>query len=89
MNTNINNWKEENNILHATFVCKDFSESLAFVNKIGELAEKHQHHPDICITNYNHVEVSMTTHDAGNIVTEKDRMLAKEINALEERKKNL
>lgn len=60
---------------------KDFSEAFAFVTRVALLAEKHDHHP--YWTNvYNKVEVTLNTHSAGNIVTEKDRKLAAEIDKL-------
>lgn len=42
-------WKEENNALNTNLSFSSFKEALAFVNQVGELAEKHAHHPDICI----------------------------------------
>jgi 4a-hydroxytetrahydrobiopterin dehydratase len=57
-----------------TFKFKDFVGSLAFVNKVGELAEKAGHHPDIDIR-YNKVRLALVTHDAGGI-TAKDFDLA-------------
>lgn len=74
-------WKEENNALQRTFMFKDFSEAFAFMARVALLAEKHDHHP--YWTNvYNKVEVTLNTHSAGNIVTEKDRKLAAEIDKL-------
>lgn len=79
----MDNWTEKNNCLQKTFVFKNFKEAIAFVNKVGEIAEKMQHHPDICIQNYKEVFISTTTHDKGSIVTEKDRTLVNEINTLQ------
>ncbi len=76
------NWKEENNFLKATFKFKDFKEALIFVNKVGELAERQNHHPDICIKDYNTVTIATTSHDAGKTVTQKDHDLAKAIDDL-------
>ena len=67
-------WKVESGELTRTFIFKDFLGSLAFVNKVGELAEKAGHHPDIDIR-YNRVRVALVTHDAGGI-TAKDFDLA-------------
>jgi 4a-hydroxytetrahydrobiopterin dehydratase len=69
-------WIETENVLQKTFEFADFSEALAFVNKVGALAEEVQHHPDICIKDYRTVTIATTSHDAGNIVTDKDRVLA-------------
>jgi 4a-hydroxytetrahydrobiopterin dehydratase len=76
------NWKEENNRLQRTFELEDFQAALALVNKIAALAEVMKHHPDITLRDYRFVDVSMTTHDEGNQVTDKDRMLAAQINLL-------
>jgi len=67
-------WRVESGELTRTFAFKDFVGSLAFVNKVGELAEKAGHHPDIDIR-YNRVRLALVTHDAGGI-TEKDFDLA-------------
>ena len=67
-------WKLESGELTRTFAFNDFVGSLAFVNKIGELAEKAGHHPDIDIR-YNRVRLGLVTHDAGG-VTAKDFDLA-------------
>jgi 4a-hydroxytetrahydrobiopterin dehydratase len=76
------NWKEENNRLQRTFELKDFQEALALVNKIAAIAEVMKHHPDMSLRDYCFVDVSITTHDQGNQVTDKDRMLAAQINLL-------
>ena len=75
-------WQEVNNTLQKKFTFADFRQALAFVNRVGEVAERLQHHPDICITDYKNVVISTTTHDRGNRITEKDRQLAKTIDAL-------
>ena len=67
-------WQIESGELVRTFLFKDFRESLAFVNKVGEAAEQAGHHPDIHIR-YNRVRLALVTHDAGGI-TEKDFDLA-------------
>jgi 4a-hydroxytetrahydrobiopterin dehydratase len=74
-------WKEENNSLCATFTFKDFNEAFAFVTRVALIAEKMDHHPTWTNT-WNKVEIRLSTHDAGNIVTDKDRSLAAAIDAL-------
>jgi 4a-hydroxytetrahydrobiopterin dehydratase len=74
-------WVEENNQIRRTFVFKDFTEAFAFMTRVAFLAEKHNHHPNWCNV-YNKVEVHLNTHDAGDIVTEKDWKLAAEIDKL-------
>lgn len=71
-------WNESNNKLSATFQFKDFSQAFAFMTEVAFLAEKHNHHPDWRNV-WNTVEVHLNTHDAGGIVTDKDRALARDI----------
>jgi 4a-hydroxytetrahydrobiopterin dehydratase len=68
-------WKEENNKLSRTFKFKDFSEAFAFMTRVALLAETQGHHPDWSNT-WNVVNINLSTHDAGNVVTEKDKNLA-------------
>jgi 4a-hydroxytetrahydrobiopterin dehydratase len=68
-------WLETNNQLIKTFEFKDFSEAFAFMTRVALLAEKAEHHPWWSNV-YNKVEIKLNTHDAGNIVTDKDRNLA-------------
>lgn len=74
-------WKETNNSLKRQFVFNDFIEAFAFMTKVALIAEKMGHHP-LWTNVYNKVEITLNTHDAGDIVTEKDRMLAAEIDKL-------
>lgn len=74
-------WKEEDNKLTKIFEFKDFVEAFAFMTRVAFLAEKHNHHPD-WTNSYNKVVISLTSHDKGNIVTQKDRDLAGEIDKL-------
>lgn len=74
-------WKEENNKLKRTFEFKDFSEAFAFMTRVALIAEKQNHHPWWSNV-YNKVEMELNTHDAGDIVTEKDWKLAKAIDKL-------
>ncbi|SIO07169.1 4a-hydroxytetrahydrobiopterin dehydratase [Algoriphagus halophilus] len=74
-------WTEEDNKLKQTFKFKDFQEAFAFMTRVAFLAEASQHHPNWSNV-YNEVTIELTTHDEGNTVTEKDRSLAKEIDAL-------
>lgn len=74
-------WKEENNKLVREFEFKDFTEAFSFLTKVALEAEKAQHHPEI-FNVYNKVKISLSTHDAGNKVTNKDRDLAMKIDDL-------
>ncbi|MBP8824805.1 MAG: 4a-hydroxytetrahydrobiopterin dehydratase [Flavobacteriales bacterium] len=74
-------WQETNNKLHRTFRFKDFSEAFAFMVRVALLAERKGHHPDWRNV-YNTVEITLCTHDAGDVATDKDRQLARLIDAL-------
>ncbi|HET6256461.1 MAG TPA: 4a-hydroxytetrahydrobiopterin dehydratase [Puia sp.] len=74
-------WEEKNNTLHRKFEFRNFSEAFAFMTRVALEAEKMDHHPDWSNV-YNKVEISLSTHSAGDIVTEKDRKLAKKIDEL-------
>jgi 4a-hydroxytetrahydrobiopterin dehydratase len=74
-------WREEDNKLKKTFQFKDFSEAFAFMTRVALAAEKMDHHPNWSNV-YNKVEIELNTHDAGNVVTEKDRTLAALIDKL-------
>jgi 4a-hydroxytetrahydrobiopterin dehydratase len=74
-------WKEQNNKLYGKFTFKDFSEAFAFMARVALAAEKMDHHPTWTNT-WNTVEVWLSTHDAGDIVTEKDKQLAKKIDTI-------
>jgi 4a-hydroxytetrahydrobiopterin dehydratase len=74
-------WTEENNRLSKTFAFSDFTEAFAFMTRVAFVAEKQNHHPNWSNV-YNKVTIELTTHDAGNVVTEKDHKLAKAIDAL-------
>ena len=76
-----NMWQEENNALYRKFTFADFSEALAFIVRVGLVAEAAGHHPKIMNT-WNTVELWLSTHDAGDVVTEKDRELAVAIDEL-------
>lgn len=74
-------WQEQGNALYRKFTFADFSEAFAFMTRVALLAEAANHHPRW--TNvWNTVEIWLSTHDAGNQVTEKDRRLAEKIDRL-------
>ena len=74
-------WKEEDEALVRKFEFKDFKSAFAFMQEVADLCEQHDHHPH-WVNVYNKVEIRLTTHDAGNQVTEKDRQLAAAIDHL-------
>ena len=74
-------WEEKNNTLYKKFQFKNFSEAFAFMTRVAMEAEKADHHPKW--TNvYNTVEIWLNTHDAGDIITDKDRTLSVKIDTL-------
>lgn len=75
------NWKEENNSLHKTFVFADFGSAIAWMVKASYMIEKMNHHPEWSNV-YNKVYVKLTTHDAGNTITDKDRKLAEALDKI-------
>ena len=73
-------WQEENNALVKNFKFADFKSALEFVNKVGELADTSKLHPDIDL-GWGRVTIRLTTHNE-QTVTQKDRDLATEIDAI-------
>jgi 4a-hydroxytetrahydrobiopterin dehydratase len=74
-------WEEKNNKLYRQFKFKNFSEAFAFMTRVALAAEKMDHHPEWKNT-WNTVDIWLSTHDAGDIVTDKDKKLAEKIGAL-------
>ena len=74
-------WTNLDNKLYRLFKFKDFSQAFSFMTRVALLAEKADHHPTWTNT-YNQVEIWLCSHDAGNIITEKDRQMAKMIDRL-------
>lgn len=74
-------WTEVDNKLYAKFEFKNFSAAFAFMTRVAFEAEKMDHHP-LWTNVWNRVEIWLSTHDAGNIVTDKDKKLAAAIDKL-------
>ncbi|MFT4738705.1 MAG: 4a-hydroxytetrahydrobiopterin dehydratase [Cyclobacteriaceae bacterium] len=74
-------WEETNNRLIRVFKFDDFVQAFGFMTQVAILAEKASHHPNWSNV-YNQVTIELTTHDQGNVITEKDRELAQMIDAL-------
>jgi 4a-hydroxytetrahydrobiopterin dehydratase len=77
----MNQWIEKNNRLEKEFKFSDFVSAWGFLTQVAIISEKQNHHATITNT-YNHVHISMNTHDAGNTITERDHKLAKAIDAI-------
>ncbi len=76
----LDGWSAAGGEIRKTFAFKNFVESIAFVNRLADVAEKAQHHPDIDIR-FNKVRIGLTTHDEGGI-SDKDTALAAQIDSL-------
>jgi 4a-hydroxytetrahydrobiopterin dehydratase len=74
-------WKEEDDKLKRTFVFRDFKSAFAFMTKVASAADRLDHHP-WWANSYNKVDFELSTHDAGDKVTDKDRHLADTIDAI-------
>ena len=72
----VNDWIVEDNKLKRSFVFENFIHAWGFMNSVALIAEKMNHHP-LWLNVYNKVEIELSTHDAGNTVTQKDIDLAK------------
>jgi len=74
-------WEEKDNKLYRKFQFKNFSEAFAFMTRVALAAEKMDHHPQ-WTNEYNQLQIWLSTHDAGDVVTEKDKKLAAIIDGL-------
>ena len=74
-------WNESDGALRAEAAFADFAEAFAFMTRVGLVAQEQGHHPDMAIS-WNKVDITITTHDAGGTVTDKDRKLAAAIDAM-------
>jgi len=78
---NQSDWAAVNNTLYKSFIFSDFSEAFGFMTRVALVAQQLDHHPTWTNT-WNKVEIWLSTHDAGDVVTEKDRELASKIDRL-------
>ena len=74
-------WEEKNNALYKKYTFRDFSEAFGVMTRVAFAAEKMNHHP-LWTNVYNQVEIWLNTHDAGDVVTDKDRQLSAIIDKL-------
>jgi 4a-hydroxytetrahydrobiopterin dehydratase len=74
-------WQEEDNKLKKSYSFKDFREAFAFMNKVADVVNEMDHHP-YWTNMYNKVSFELNTHDAGDVVTEKDHELASAIDRI-------
>lgn len=74
-------WISENNTLRKAFIFWDFLEAMRYMDRVAAICEEMHHHPDWRNV-YNTLYVVLTTHDAGNTITEKDIMLAEKMDEI-------
>lgn len=74
-------WQEQDGKLQAQLKCRDFNAAVKVINDVAELAEAHNHHPDLCLHAYNRLTITLISHDSGG-VTERDYELAAAIDQL-------
>jgi 4a-hydroxytetrahydrobiopterin dehydratase len=73
-------WREVDGALERTYELPSFAEAIAFVNRVAQLAEAENHHPDIAVA-YRKVTLRWSTHSA-EAITDRDRELAERSDAL-------
>ena len=74
-------WKDKSGKLYRKYEFKTFVEAFSFITAVALLVEKADHHPTWTNT-YNKVEILLSTHDEGDVITEKDTKLSKQIDEL-------
>jgi 4a-hydroxytetrahydrobiopterin dehydratase len=74
-------WRQEGEVLVRELKFKDFAEAMAYVNRVADLAEEVNHHPDILVHGWNQVRLTLSTHSQGGI-TQSDLDLARGIDGL-------
>jgi 4a-hydroxytetrahydrobiopterin dehydratase len=74
-------WRQEGESLIRDYEFKDFVSAMAFVNRVADVAEEVNHHPDILVHDWNHVRLTLTTHSAGRL-TDNDHAMAQRIDGL-------
>ena len=75
-------WKLEDDQIVRSWSFENFAGAISFVNRVAEVAEHRNHHPDILVHGWNKVRLSVTNHSAGGL-TEADFELARELDALQ------
>jgi 4a-hydroxytetrahydrobiopterin dehydratase len=74
-------WRQEGEALVRDLKFNDFAEAMGYVNRVADLAEEVNHHPDILVHGWNQLRLTLTTHSAGKL-TENDHEMARRIDAL-------
>jgi 4a-hydroxytetrahydrobiopterin dehydratase len=74
----VSDWSQRPDALERDFEFKNFAEARAFVNRVAEVAEERNHHPDIFVHGWNKVRLTLSTHSEGGL-TDADHALARRI----------
>jgi 4a-hydroxytetrahydrobiopterin dehydratase len=74
-------WRQDGQALVRDFEFSNFAAAMAFVNRVADVAEEANHHPDILVHGWNKVRLTLSTHDEGAL-TDKDRALSERIDGL-------
>ena len=74
-------WQREGEALVRELKFDDFAQAMAYVNRVADLAEEVNHHPDILVHGWNHVRLTLTTHSAGGL-TDNDFQMARRVDQL-------
>jgi 4a-hydroxytetrahydrobiopterin dehydratase len=74
-------WQLEDGQIVRELTFPEFAAAVAFVNRVAELAEAANHHPDILVHGWNKLRLTLSTHSEGGL-TEADFRLAGQIDAL-------
>ena len=66
--SDLNGWEFENNAIHKIFTFESYLNSIAFINRLAEIAEENNHHPDM-VVGWCKIDVAFTSHDQGGVTT--------------------
>ena len=72
---------DDGNQIHKEWKVKNFSAGMAFLNRVAEVAEQEDHHPDMCLEGYRNVRITLSTHAVGGL-SQNDFILAAKIDQL-------
>jgi 4a-hydroxytetrahydrobiopterin dehydratase len=75
-------WQRDGEALVRELKFDDFAQAMAYVNRVADLAEEVNHHPDILVHGWNHVRLTLTTHSAGGL-TDNDYKMARKIDQIQ------
>ena len=78
----VKDWKLVDNIIEKNFKLRSFKQAIEFINKVADLAEAENHHPDILLWGWNNVKLTLTTHAVKGL-SQKDFVLASRIDQIE------